>query len=222
MGSDPECICRLDAHCEVHGVSRAAHDRRITQADTIARLEAEIAELRARLASLISQMAEATVSVPWNAGYGPEYVPVAGDPIASVKALIGVFERRQEAENVRLKELLSEAADALELRHAEIDQLRQRAEKAESILRRWYPTLVSINHSHCQDGSKITAAEVWDVLNGQIGGVTPLSRMEQQRDMLRKALELCQHSMYDEMRNRHQAETAYAAAAAALKEMEKK
>lgn len=165
MGSDPECICRLDAHCEVHGVSQAAHDRRITQADTVARQEAEIA---------------------------------------------------------RLKELLSEAADALELRHAEIDQLRQRAEKAESILRRWYPTLVSINHSHCQDGSKITAAEVWDVLNGQIGGVTPLSRMEQQRDTLRKALELCQHSMYDEMRNRHQAETAYAAAAAALKEMQKK
>lgn len=74
-------------------------------------MQERITELERQLAEAQRSIAEATVTVPWEAGYGPDYAPTAGDPVKSVRDLIGVFEKRlaevqqaRENENVAFNE----------------------------------------------------------------------------------------------------------------------
>lgn len=58
----------------------------------------QVGALTSEIDRLIMSISRATVTIPWEAGYGPEYVPIAGDPEQSIKDLIAVIESRVRKE----------------------------------------------------------------------------------------------------------------------------
>jgi hypothetical protein len=64
----------------------------------IAAARIALPELIAEVERLFRAVARATVTVPWEAGYGPEYVPIAGDPEQSIKDLIPIIEAKVRKE----------------------------------------------------------------------------------------------------------------------------
>ncbi len=70
-------------------------------------------KVEACLAETQRDIAAATIKLPWRAGYGPEYVPVAGSASESVKALLEVIDSR-----------LAEARDRAEKAEAALQEAR--------------------------------------------------------------------------------------------------
>lgn len=85
---DHEAVCCM-ARDRIRYLSAAleARDREISELQNDL---SELKSIRRDFLEFVKKVSRATVTVPWETGYGPEYVPTAGDPERSVSDLISV------------------------------------------------------------------------------------------------------------------------------------
>lgn len=87
-----------------------ARDRIVYLSAVVAERDRQIAELpelksiRGDFLEFVKKVSRATVTVPWEAGYGPEYAPTAGDPEKSISELIAIVRRQTAQECAEIAE----------------------------------------------------------------------------------------------------------------------